>query len=350
MQLAFTGDVYLGPAKPRESIFQRLGQQLPPGVRLVLNFEGTLSDTGVPLAPVPDKIVLTSPLTLVDELKPLPICAVNLANNHIADYGPAVTQFTIDRLSERYPTFGAGTGQGFHRRVCEIDGVRLGFASYCLPDTSPLYADADRPGPMPLTLETACDDLRQLRPHAQYCIALTHWGDEWYHYPKPQLVSLARQLVDAGFDLVVGSHSHSVQGYERYKGRFIFYSLGNFYFPDFVACMNSERTPFRWMRRCRWGLMPVMTVREDMLELDSLHFVTRSFQQGPRLTDSVTLLERIERISRELRAPDYELRYPGLHRLESCILRYEEFRAREGKPGIIARKLMRLVRSRRACP
>lgn len=61
-------------------------------------------------------------------------------------------------------------------------------------------------------------------------IAYVHWGNEFINKPYADQVILAHYLIDCGFDLVVGLHPHVLQGYEIYKGKHIFYSLGNFVF------------------------------------------------------------------------------------------------------------------------
>lgn len=61
-------------------------------------------------------------------------------------------------------------------------------------------------------------------------IAFVHWGCEFIDHPYFDQRQFARWLIDVGFNLVVGVHAHVLQGYETYKGGFIFFSLGNFVF------------------------------------------------------------------------------------------------------------------------
>lgn len=61
-------------------------------------------------------------------------------------------------------------------------------------------------------------------------IIYIHWGNEFVDRPSTEQKRLARWLVDVGFDLVVGMHPHVLQGFEIYKSKFIFYSIGNFVF------------------------------------------------------------------------------------------------------------------------
>jgi hypothetical protein len=66
--------------------------------------------------------------------------------------------------------------------------------------------------------------------NADFKIAYIHWGNEFIDRPYVDQKKFARWLIDMGFDLVVGLHPHVLQGYEMYKDKYIFYSLGNFVF------------------------------------------------------------------------------------------------------------------------
>lgn len=61
-------------------------------------------------------------------------------------------------------------------------------------------------------------------------VAYIHWGVEFITYPTECQKQFAKWLIDAGYDLVIGMHPHILQGSEVYRGRYIFYSLGNFVF------------------------------------------------------------------------------------------------------------------------
>ena len=67
-------------------------------------------------------------------------------------------------------------------------------------------------------------------PNDVFKIVYVHWGNEFINYPSSQQKKFAHWLIDAGFDLIIGMHPHILQGYEIYKGKYIFYSLGNFVF------------------------------------------------------------------------------------------------------------------------
>jgi len=63
-----------------------------------------------------------------------------------------------------------------------------------------------------------------------FIVVVMHWGTEKEHKPNSQQKAMARELIDAGADLIVGHHPHVLQPVEQYKGKYIAYSLGNFVF------------------------------------------------------------------------------------------------------------------------
>lgn len=65
---------------------------------------------------------------------------------------------------------------------------------------------------------------------SDFKVAYIHWGVEFINYPSIEQIRLAHWLIDLGYDLIIGMHPHILQGYEVYKGKHIFYSLGNFVF------------------------------------------------------------------------------------------------------------------------
>ena len=70
--------------------------------------------------------------------------------------------------------------------------------------------------------------IQEARHNANYVLVIVHGGIEGYRYPTPRMVDTYRFFVDAGADVVVNHHQHCYSGYEDYKGKYIFYGLGNF--------------------------------------------------------------------------------------------------------------------------
>jgi poly-gamma-glutamate synthesis protein (capsule biosynthesis protein) len=158
---------------------------------------------------------------------------VSVANNHMYDWGPEALLDTLRRLREAgIKPVGAGANdlEAHYPVLVDLGGLRLAFLAYV--DVEPKVATAapGRPGVAWLEPERVLADIRFARPLADLVIVSPHWGIEYATQPNKQQVELARRMIDAGADLVVGTHPHVVQPLEEYHGRWIAYSLGNFVF------------------------------------------------------------------------------------------------------------------------
>lgn len=141
--------------------------------------------------------------------------AANLANNHSRDYGEKSYTDTITALE------GAGIATfGFERAdVMEIKGVKVGLTG--------IYELAEH---MEKKQQVKENIAALKEAGAQLIIVNFHWGIEREYVPNDTQKALARLAIDEGADLVIGHHPHVLQGVEKYKGRYIAYSLGNFCF------------------------------------------------------------------------------------------------------------------------
>jgi poly-gamma-glutamate synthesis protein (capsule biosynthesis protein) len=109
----------------------------------------------------------------------------------------------------------------------ERAGKRIGLAGYSM-----VYGTFD--------LEEAKRQVAELAEATDLAIVNIHWGTEYQHQFGRLQSSIGKALIDAGADIVVGHHPHVVQGMESYKGRPIFYSLGNFIFDQMFSPDTQE--------------------------------------------------------------------------------------------------------------
>jgi poly-gamma-glutamate capsule biosynthesis protein CapA/YwtB (metallophosphatase superfamily) len=169
---------------------------------------------------------------------------LSLANNHVGDYGPPALVRTVRRVrAAGIAPVGAGADAAEARRpaVVERNGVRFGFLAFNAIGETPVARSAS-PGAVTLRMRPRLGPLndsdlramvaavRALRPRVGVLVVLPHWGQQYTARPVPDQRTVARVLVGAGADLVVGSHPHWVQGAEVYRGKLVAYSLGNFVF------------------------------------------------------------------------------------------------------------------------
>ena len=75
--------------------------------------------------------------------------------------------------------------------------------------------------------------IKEAKENADYVIAVVHWGTEHTTVLEDVQRSTARDYIDAGADIIIGGHSHCLQGIEYYDDKPIFYSLGNFWFDEY---------------------------------------------------------------------------------------------------------------------
>jgi poly-gamma-glutamate synthesis protein (capsule biosynthesis protein) len=166
-------------------------------------------------------------------LKAAGFTIVSEANNHAYDWGPAALVDTLRRLhAVGIRTAGAGenTLEAHHPTVVDLGGLRVAFLAYVNIDPQNAAAGVDHPGVAWLDIEQVEADIRFARNLADLVVVCPHWGVEYAPAPTRQQKELARKMIDAGADLIVGSHPHVVQPLEQYHGRWVAYSLGNFVF------------------------------------------------------------------------------------------------------------------------
>jgi poly-gamma-glutamate synthesis protein (capsule biosynthesis protein) len=169
--------------------------------------------------------------------------AVGLANNHSGDFGPkAFTQMVglLKREGLGYYGGGLNLSEAHTPWVVERKGVRIAFLGYNEFQPRNFEADHDRAGIAWSEDEQVVRDIAAARTQwrADVVIPIMHWGWEEAK-ANPRQRALARRMIDAGADAVIGGHPHQVQDTDAYKGKPIFYSLGNFVFEGFTDKVNN---------------------------------------------------------------------------------------------------------------
>lgn len=147
--------------------------------------------------------------------------ATNLANNHSHDYGDQSYEDTIQYLeADGIATFGYD-----RTAVMDVKGIKVGLIG--------IYELKDGLGRQQQVIDT----IREVKDQgAQVIIVSFHWGTEKSNIPDDIQKTLAHLAIDQGADLVVGHHPHVLQGIEKYQGKNIVYSLGNF-------CFGGNKNP-----------------------------------------------------------------------------------------------------------
>jgi capsule synthesis protein PGA_cap len=170
---------------------------------------------------------------LIDGLTNVGIDYVSLGNNHIRDAGANGIIQTIANLEQRGIAWsGAGKNLAQARTPAMLDagGTKVAILGY---DTIAKYyaASATRAGSAQMTAAVVKADVAAARKAgADLVIVFPHWGTEYDATPFAGQQRLARAAIDAGADIVIGNHAHWAAAMEVYKGKPIWYALGNFVF------------------------------------------------------------------------------------------------------------------------
>jgi poly-gamma-glutamate synthesis protein (capsule biosynthesis protein) len=164
--------------------------------------------------------------------------AVSLANNHTGDFGHEAFLEQLELLKEaKLPAFGGGRNrvEAHQPLIVELKGLKIALLGYNEFKPRAFEAGETSPGVAWSVDDQVVADITAARKqhHADLVIPYMHWG--WEHEPEPndRQRQLARKMIDAGADVVVGGHPHITQGTELYKDKLIVYSLGNFVFDGF---------------------------------------------------------------------------------------------------------------------
>jgi poly-gamma-glutamate synthesis protein (capsule biosynthesis protein) len=237
--MAFVGDVLL--ADRVEVLMKQNGYDYPySNVKdllqkadvAVANLETPVTERGT--KQIKEYAYRSSPLAL-PALKEAGIDLVNLANNHVMDYGPEGLLDTIahlDRNGIQHMGAGKDAAEAFQPVVVEKKGVKIAFLGFSrvVPNHS-WKAGINHPGVADTYNYTLpVEAIKKAKTQADLAVVFTHWGVERKEKPESYQTELAHRYIDAGADLIVASHPHVLQGLEQYKGKWIAYSLGNFIF------------------------------------------------------------------------------------------------------------------------
>lgn len=207
----------------------------------ILNLETAIGTSGYKQ----DKLyTFQSPPASAKAMKDAGFDLVSLANNHAMDFGREGLYETIDLLKQADLDYiGAGTNENeAYRAYSEtINNHKidiLGF-SQVLPAIS-WYANEDGGLASGYQQDRVIEHIKKSAANCDTTIVYLHWGTERTIQPSAGQRNFAHTMIDAGADIIIGSHPHVLQGMEYYNGKPILYSLGNFLFPDYVEGDSAD--------------------------------------------------------------------------------------------------------------
>jgi len=260
--LTFVGDIMLGRSVNLGSLkrgdfswpFQLVNEKLSRADLTIGNLESILYpdcppvDTGFKFCADPQ--ALTGLLLAGFDV-------LSLANNHTTNYGQEGISYTNNLLTNNgIQVVGLGEPVVINRH-----GTRFGFLAYNQVGVYQGIATA--------TEDRLVSDLIILDNLADVKVIIFHWGTEYVATPSATQIKLARLAVDHGADLVVGAHPHWVQTNERYQGKPIYYSLGNFIFDQ------------EWSQQTKQGLALTLSYQgPDLIKVDESPVLIKDYGQA----------------------------------------------------------------------
>lgn len=179
---------------------------------------------------------------------------LNLANNHAYDQGKDALLYTKNLLKEN-GLLGLGVGnnldEAFEGQVYSVKGMRIGFigASYASENDGGVVKN-DQVARIE-DVERFKKSIADLKTRSDFVVVTMHAGTEYTREPNQSQIDFAHAAIDAGADLIIGAHPHWIQTTEQYKGKYIFYSLGNFVFDQM------------WSQETKQGLMLKISVSKN---------------------------------------------------------------------------------------
>ena len=300
MKIALLGDVALfgrhsiatGPVALE--YFDEVAGYLGQFDHVIANLETPFVESGSPVGP--KSAYIKSEPQNVALLKHVGIGIVNLANNHIFDYGPSGYACTREVLADAgIQAFGVD-GQEVH---LADQSASVALQGYCAYNTNPLGVSRHpgRSGINPLDVPRVINRMRENAANGLLNIVSVHSGWEHVNFPSREDILMARMLAKVCPYVYYGHHPHVIQGIETQNGSLLAYSVGNFCFDD-VYTEHSSEPLIRQSKNNRTGMIVGIEVVGDKLVSHSVRFL---FQGNERMSlDPPGALEDLERYSAAL--------------------------------------------------
>lgn len=243
VKISAVGDIMLGgTAEPvlnehgYDYPFEKTKHLLHDSDIVIGNLEGPLTTYATPYSTDKTYLFKSPPDKVAPALKRAGFTIMNLANNHILDYGMHGLDDTIQALQAnnlQYLGIGKNLQQARQSLIVESRGYKIGFLSYSLTFPKSFWATSTSPGTAFGHEHEIRADVRQLKQSTDFVIVSFHWGKEKTTELRDYQPMLAHAAIDEGASFVIGHHPHVLQAIEEYKHGIILYSLGNFTFGSY---------------------------------------------------------------------------------------------------------------------
>lgn len=207
-------------------LFEKVRDYLQDGDIVCGNLEGIISPKLQNETGINSEIFWGEP-KCAEAIKKAGFNCLFLANNHTAQHGKDALERTCALLDSNNIQWTGYNSSGAAMPIPAIfktNGLTTGLLAYC--DTQQYHLDT--PVLPIIKVSNIKQNIEALKKKCDLVVVSLHWGDEFIDYPSPSQVEQAHAIIDAGADLILGHHSHTMQGIEHYKNGLIVYSLGSF--------------------------------------------------------------------------------------------------------------------------
>lgn len=213
----------------------------------------------------PKSAVLGTNPKNIDTLELLGITHVNLANNHVGDFGREGYELTKKVLKKaKIEFFGIEGIQSFihykNNRIC--------LSGFCNMNTSPVYLyriDERKRGVNIADADIIEKTLIDAHKKGYLNVLAFHTGLEHVHLPGKEDILFCRYLADKLPYILYGHHPHVVQGFEKHLDSHLFYSLGNFCFDDVYSKTDTINPLVEMSDANKLGLIPILTIENNKI-------------------------------------------------------------------------------------
>lgn len=297
MNIVFTGDICLNNINQKSfSYDDKYKKIVKESDILVGNLECPITDSNIKKGLQVKNLSATyDTLELLNDFD-----VVSLANNHIQDFCNQGINDTITALNSKCIAY-FGVGKDINEAVTpytyENDKKKIAIFGA----TRYANQNGENYGTIKDSSIKLYKSIKEYSKRGYFVIVYFHWGYEYVRIPSPRERRLAHKAIDYGANIIIGAHPHIYQGIEKYKGRTIIYSLGNFIFAskNFIG-----HSPILNDDRLRNSFLVKIVLKSDY----SYHVECLGYEisdEGVRMYDeqeNESLLEQIKFISKDLKS------------------------------------------------
>ena len=197
---------------------------------------------------------------IVPALKNAGFDMVSFANNHVGDWGRIAFDESLSHLREHGIGY-TGAGENYAAvtmpTIIDVRGMKVGFLATTDVGPNWLKATETAPGILLASDPNLATIVATAKESVDVLVVSFHWGNE-YSPANAHQEKIAHAVIDAGADIVVGHHPHVMERVDEYKGKLIFYSLGNFIFDQYFSSHTMR------------GMVATISIDPETKEITSL--------------------------------------------------------------------------------